>query len=98
MLAALDEYLGGPGLCSYTRPEGGLYVWVEALSGVSTGMDGPIFERALREGVMYVPGVYCFPQPDERSHAFMRLSFGVQSDERIAQGIEKLARALKAAS
>jgi 2-aminoadipate transaminase len=95
MLAALDAHIGRPGLGRYTRPEGGLYVWVEARTGVSTGMDGPLFERALREGVMYVPGIYCFPQPDERSSAFMRLSFGVQSEERIALGIEKLARALR---
>jgi 2-aminoadipate transaminase len=97
MLDALDAQLGEPGLCRYTRPEGGLYVWVEVLSGVDTGLHGPLFERALEQGVMYVPGSYCFPEPTETSHAFMRLSFGVQSEARIAQGIEQLARALRGA-
>jgi 2-aminoadipate transaminase len=95
MLAALDHELGEPGLCRYTRPEGGLYVWVEVLSGVDTGLHGPLFERALEEGVLYVPGGYCFPEPTETSHAFMRLSFGVQSEQRIPDGIAKLARALR---
>jgi 2-aminoadipate transaminase len=95
MLRALDQHLGEPGLCRYARPSGGLYVWLEVVSGLDTGMAGPLLTRALAEGVLYVPGSYCFPEPTATSQAFMRLSFGVQSDERIALGIEKLARAIR---
>jgi 2-aminoadipate transaminase len=95
MLQALDEQLGSSGLCRYTRPDGGLYVWLEVLSGIDTGARGPLFTHALEEGVLYVPGAYCFAQPTPNSHAHMRLSFGVQSEQRIVRGIEKLSRALR---
>jgi 2-aminoadipate transaminase len=94
MLAALDEHVGRPGLCRYERPEGGLYVWVEVVSGLDTGLSGPLFASALEQGVLYVPGGYCFSHSGPQSRAFMRLSFGVQSEARIAEGIEKLARAI----
>jgi 2-aminoadipate transaminase len=97
MLRALDEHVGGTGLGRYNRPQGGLYVWVEVSSGMDTGFGGAVFERALEEGVLYVPGGYCFPEPTAHSHAYMRLSFGVQSEPRIAQGVESLARALRRA-
>jgi 2-aminoadipate transaminase len=97
MLDALDEHIARPGLGRYTRPEGGLYVWVELLSGLDTGFGGPLFERAVEEGVLYVPGGFCFPEVTANSHAHMRLSFGVQSEARIVQGVEKLARAVRRA-
>jgi 2-aminoadipate transaminase len=95
MVEALDEHVGRAGLCRYTRPEGGLYVWLEVLTGVDTGVNGPLFERAIEEGVLYVPGAYCFSEDADSASGFMRLSFGVQSEERIADGIAKLARALR---
>jgi 2-aminoadipate transaminase len=95
MLQALDAELGKPGLARYLRPGGGLYVWVELLGGIDTSARGPLFERAIDEGVLYVPGEYGFSDPASAPRAFMRLSFGVQSEERIADGVRRLARAIK---
>ena len=58
--------------------------------------------QAFASHLLYVPGEYCFPRPDpstglQRPSSSMRLSFGVQSDERVAEGIEKLARAISEA-
>ena len=40
----------------WTRPEGGLFVWMTVPEGLDTGFDGPLFPRCVREGVLYVPG------------------------------------------
>jgi 2-aminoadipate transaminase len=96
MLAAADQCLAGlPGVC-WQRPRGGLYVWVKLPESVDTGPRGQLFPRAIEEGVLYVPGQFCYPtvgQPVARNH--MRLSFGVQSPERIREGVAALARAIQ---
>jgi 2-aminoadipate transaminase len=95
MLAALEQHLGKLGGVRWARPEGGLYVWLELPEHLPTGPDGLLFDRALAEGVLYVPGEYCYAAegvavPRNR----IRLSYGVQSPERIAAGIAALARAV----
>jgi len=97
MLAAADTHLERlPGV-EWHRPAGGLYVWVRLPSGMDAGMHRPLFDAAGREGVLYVPGEYCYPaagQPVQRNS--LRLSFGVQSCAKIREGVEKLARAVLA--
>jgi 2-aminoadipate transaminase len=98
MLAAADEFLAGlPGV-SWQRPTGGLYIWLRLPEGFDAGPSGTLFDAALAEGVLYVPGEYCFPgegQPVEKNT--MRLSFGVQGAVEIRRGIEALSRAIQSA-
>jgi 2-aminoadipate transaminase len=94
MCEALDRAIVRRGLGRYERPAGGLYVWLELPDGIDTGPRGQLLARALEEGVLYVPGTYFFPEQLGAPENCMRLSFGVQSDERIVTGIEKLARAV----
>ena len=42
--------------CSWTRPQGGLFVWMTVPEGLDTSFDGPLFSQCVREGVLYVPG------------------------------------------
>lgn len=96
MLAALEKQLGRrePAVC-WTRPNGGLYVWLSLPEGLDTGRDGPLFARCLEEGVLYVPGGHAFaaePGPVPNHH--IRLSFGVSSEAGLAEGIRRLATAL----
>jgi 2-aminoadipate transaminase len=92
MCGAIDRELAGA--ACYERPEGGLYVWLKLAADVDTGPNGPLFAQALEEGMLYVPGEYCFPDPSRESRSCLRLSFGVQDEERIAAGIACLARAI----
>jgi len=96
MLHAMDDFLTGiPGV-RWSRPTGGLYVWLELPEELSAGPGGTLMEQALAEGVLYVPGEYCYPaegEPVRRDR--IRLSFGVQSPENIRLGIEALARAIR---
>jgi 2-aminoadipate transaminase len=94
MCAAIDRELTGAAF--YERPNGGLYVWLQLAADVDTGPNGPLFARALEEGMLYVPGEYCFPEATPSARSCMRLSFGVQTEERIAVGIACLARAIAA--
>jgi 2-aminoadipate transaminase len=94
MCEAIDRELAGAAF--YERPAGGLYVWLQLAADVDTGPNGPLFARALQEGMLYVPGEYCYPDPSKSARSCMRLSFGVQTEERIAAGIACLARAIAA--
>jgi 2-aminoadipate transaminase len=95
MLEAADEHLGPLAGVSWIKPTGGLYVWVTLPERVDTSMKGTLFDAAVREGVLYVPGEFCYPgagEPVRRNR--MRLSFGVQSCGKIREGVEKLSRAI----
>lgn len=98
-LAALEEQLGSRPGVAWLRPAGGLYVWLRLPATLPTGLHTPLFDAALREGVLYVPGEYCYPPAGEPvcRHA-LRLSFGVPSADQIRLGIAKLARAVGRAS
>jgi 2-aminoadipate transaminase len=62
---------------------------------MDAGPSGTLMHHALEEGVLYVPGEYCYPGEGEPSRADqIRLSFGVQSAENIRRGIAALARAI----
>jgi 2-aminoadipate transaminase len=96
MLEAAEQFLSPlPGV-RWSRPTGGLYVWLQLPEDIDTGPAGPLLDRALAEGVLYVPGRYCYPNEGEKPrHNMIRLSFGVQSPETIRKGIELLSRAIK---
>jgi len=95
MLDAADRYLGPLGDVEWFSPSGGLYLWVRLPELMDAGMDGRLFETALRKGVLYVPGQYCYASEGEPvMRNTIRLSFGVQSCEKIREGVEKLSRAI----
>lgn len=93
MLAALEKYMPRRPGVSWTRPGGGLYVWVTLPAGCDCSRQGPLFERCLRNGVIYVPGDYCFAVAPGESAPLnhMRLSFGHVRAERIESGVARLA-------
>jgi 2-aminoadipate transaminase len=95
MLDAADEFLGNlPGV-HWIAPRGGLYVWLTLPEEIDTGPAGMLYHQAVREGVLYVPGQYCFAREGiAPQHNTIRLSFGVQSPQRIRQGMECLGRAI----
>jgi 2-aminoadipate transaminase len=96
MLRAADEFLGPIGGIEWVRPRGGLYVWLRLPEGVDTGLTGPLFDRAVAEGVLYVPGEYCYPaEARTRPRNMLRLSFGVDSPQRLRLGVQALARAIR---
>ncbi len=94
-LGAADELLAPIDGVQWVRPTGGLYVWLRLPETIDTGLSGSLFGRAVDEGVLYVPGEYCYPETPRPSTNMIRLSFGIQSCESIYRGIEALARAIR---
>jgi 2-aminoadipate transaminase len=97
MLAALDRYMPKAPDLHWTRPHGGLYVWVTLPETFDTSRGGAMFRTCVDHGVLYVPGDYCF-QPDAAGRVptnHLRLSFGQVAPEQIEPGIERLASVVR---
>lgn len=96
-LEALGEHFADVEGVSWTTPAGGMYVWLTLPESVRTSRDSALFEQALNEGVLYVPGDYCYPNDPTREPPanLIRLAVGVPNTEAIREGVARLAKALK---
>lgn len=84
MLDSLGEYF--PEAVSYTRPEGGLFVWAQLPEGLEAE---PLFRRSVQEcKVAFIPGEHFFV--DGTGKNTMRLNFSSEPVEKIRQGMQKL--------
>ena len=95
MKQALAEHF--PPAVEIWESGGGLYFWARLPAGVSAGVKSQVFQTALKNDVLYVPGELCYaddparPKPDTG----MRISFGTASEENIREGIRRLGAVLK---
>lgn len=89
MLAAIERHF--PAGARWTRPEGGLFVWVQLPAGLAA--EG-VLEDALRDKVAFVPGAPFYA--NEVRHDFLRLNFSNRTPEVIDDGIARIGRALAA--
>jgi 2-aminoadipate transaminase len=90
MLAALEQYM--PEGLTWTRPEGGFFVWVTLPHGVDTY---PLLRKAIDCGVVFIPGA-AFSHSDEPSNK-LRLAFSAVPPDAIAEGVRRLAPVLQEA-
>jgi 2-aminoadipate transaminase len=88
MLTAMENYF--PSEAKWTRPEGGLFLWIELPNQLSA--EG-LFDDAIAERVAFVPGSSFFACEPKAN--FMRLNFSNQKPELIEEGIKRLATVLK---
>jgi 2-aminoadipate transaminase len=92
MLEALAREL--PEDASWTRPEGGYFVWVELPSGPPSS---ELLAEAEEAGVTFVKGSDFFPGGNGGEHA-LRLAFSFVSPEEIAEGVSTLGGLVRAAA
>ena len=86
MLDCLEAEL--PAAVRFTRPEGGLFIWVTLPDGV----DASAFLKAcMAEKLMIVPGATFNCDVTEGSMSF-RLNYSTPSDEQIKEGVARLGR------
>ena len=84
MLSRMDEKFDKK--IKYTRPEGGLFLWVTV-----PGCDADeIAKTALGYKVAVVPGSTFSPEQGKKSSSF-RLNYSYPSDRQITDGIDRLA-------
>lgn len=88
MLKTLSECM--PKGVTWTRPEGGLFLWVT----LPKGMDATkLLPKAIENKVAYVAGVDFYP--DGNVFNDLRLNFSYSSPEQIVQGLKRLAQTIK---
>ena len=84
MLECLEKEL--PSSVRFTRPEGGLFIWVTLPDGV----DATAFLKAcMAKKLMIVPGATFNCDVSEGSMSF-RLNYSTPSDEQIVEGVSRL--------
>lgn len=95
MCRAIREHF--PSEIEWRHPRGGLYVWARLPDAVPTGLDSELFQAALDDDVLYVPGELCYAEDPTRAkpNHEMRLSFGAVPQEQIQAGIERLGNVLR---
>jgi 2-aminoadipate transaminase len=88
VLAACERYL--PDGTLFTRPRGGMNVWVRLPEPLDAA---ELLPRAERENVTYVPGKYF--EVTHHDPGSLRLSFAGLAPDRIQAGVERLGEIFK---
>lgn len=88
MLDCLEEHM--PASAVWTRPEGGLFLWVTLPEQVNTT---DMLAEVLKENVAYVPGAPFFANGG--GYNTMRLNFSNSKPEMINEGIARLGKVLR---
>ena len=91
MMAAMDRYFP-PGV-KYTKPDGGMFLWVTLPEGVSAMS---LFPKALERRVAFVPGDPFYI--DEENVGTMRLNYTNADCGTIEEGIRRLGELLRDAA
>ncbi len=88
-LESLETYM--PAGTTWTRPDGGFYVWLKLPNGLDAKLMQP---RAVNALVAYVPGIGFYA--DGSGQEYMRLSYCYPEPDRIREGVRRLARVIEA--
>ena len=89
MLNAMDKYF--PEGVTYTRPEGGIFLWVTLPEGVNTN---DLLLKCVEKKVAFVPGNSFMIDIEKPTNTF-RLNYSTMSNENIEIGIQRIAEILK---
>ncbi len=83
MVNMIKKYF--PSDVKYTKPEGGMFLWVTLPEGMSS-ME--LFEIAIDENVAFVPGEAFYSDNPELNT--LRLNFSNSNEKKIEEGIKRL--------
>jgi 2-aminoadipate transaminase len=85
MLEALERYF--PPQAEWTRPAGGLFIWVTLPDFIDTT---DLLARALQANVAFVPGEGAYM--DGRGRSSMRLNFSGVDEDEIREGVRRIGK------
>jgi 2-aminoadipate transaminase len=80
-----------PAGVTWTRTQGGFFLWLTVPARADMGK---VNAKAAEERIVALAGTECFP--DSRGTHNLRLAFSLQPPEKIAEGIRRLGRAIRA--
>ena len=78
-LKTMEEYFPEDMGVTWTKPEGGLFLWVTVPEHIDTK---ELFHEALKFKVAFIPGEACYGENPSRNH--MRINFSYASKEQLA--------------
>jgi 2-aminoadipate transaminase len=90
-LKAMDENFPEETGVKWTKPEGGLFLWITVPEELNT-LD--LFYLAIEEKVAFVPGEVCYPK-GLRKYNTMRINFSFPTREEIIEGVKRLRRTIE---
>ena len=76
---------------SWTKPEGGLFLWVTMPAHIDTN---ELFMEAIKYKVAFVPGEVFYGENPAKNH--MRINFSFAGKEQLAEAVKRLAKCVKA--
>jgi 2-aminoadipate transaminase len=85
--SAIRSYCGG--YCTYTRPQGGFFLWLQLAPGMSSR---DVQQAASERGVIVGQGPQFFADGNATNH--VRLAFSYVAMEDIEEGIQRLGEAM----
>jgi 2-aminoadipate transaminase len=88
MIRAMEIHFP-PGV-TFTRPDGGLFAWVELPAGLDARC---LLARSLEQQVAFVPGDSFYPNGGHANT--LRLNFSNMPEDRICEGIARLGRIIR---
>jgi 2-aminoadipate transaminase len=91
MIQAMERHF--PKGCSWTHPQGGLFLWARVPEWIDTAA---LLPRAVEYKVAYVPGSAFFADPSHGRNT-MRLNFSNAQPAQIEEGIRRLGNLLQEA-
>ncbi len=89
MLSEMDKKF--PENVKYTRPEGGIFIWVTLPEEFDAS---EVVKKCAEKKVAFVPGATFMTDLEKKSNCF-RLNYSTMTDDKIIEGIDILANALK---
>ena len=90
VLKAMDDCFPAQMGVSWTRPEGGLFLWVTLPEDINT-MD--LFYQAIKFKVAFVPGEVFYGENAAKNH--MRINFSYPAKDQLKEGINRLSKCIK---
>ena len=74
----------------FTRPDGGLFLWVTVPEGVSARK---VFDKCIEQKVAAVIGDAFYP--NDKTDRSLRVNYSCMPDDKIVEGVKRMARAIK---
>lgn len=90
-LKALEENFSEDMGVKWTKPEGGLFLWIEVPAQINTL---ELYYMALEEKVAFVPGEVFYPK-GFRKYNTMRVNFSYPTKDEIFEGVKRLNSVIK---
>jgi 2-aminoadipate transaminase len=90
-LQTMEEYFPPEMGVTWTKPEGGLFLWVTVPEHIDTN---ELFMEAIKYKVAFVPGEVFYGENPSKNH--MRINFSFASKEQLAEAVKRLAKCIKA--